>query len=732
MRGFTIRLLLMMSVISGIATASRDSVHAESVDIGSRRELFVDETLTERTEGGVTYRLHHPTAREVAITFEKPWEGNSSGYATVFQDGSIYRMYYRGHRYLIDPPPLRQAQSEVVCYAESRDGIQWTKPNLELFDWPPTANNSGPKDNNIIWRGGPETHNFAPFKDTNPACSPEERYKAVGGTTASNGLLTFRSADGIHWSPLSSGPVVTTGAFDSHNTVFWDESRQRYSMYVRYFSEADFKGLRSIGMSHSTDFRSWSEPVGITYPKESLPQQMYTNQISPYYRAPHILMGFPTRFVSRPLTEHAKRLEPVRTRALFAASIADSGAYTGAEVTDGLFMTSRDGLMFRRWDEAFLRPGREAEGRWIYGDNYQSYGLFETPSETPGCPNEISMHFNEGSWRDAEHRLRRYTIRLDGFVSLNAPLTGGAVTTKPLKFSGRYLTVNYATSAAGSLRVEIQTTDGQPVPGYSLSESDELFGDSVAQQVTWKDSADVSSLAGKEVRLRFVLHDGDIFSYQFSDQAAKTGELPRVLIIGDSISIGYTPFVEKALTGEAVVVHHPGNGSHTGRGLEMIENWLEETPWNVIHFNWGLHDLCYRHPNPTTTDNRDKVNGRLQTSLEQYERNLDQLVTRLKKTGAALIWANTTRVPEGEPGRFAGDELRYNAVAEKVMKQHGIPINDLHAASLTFGPELFKNAGDVHYTPAGYEELGRTVAESVRKALRLSSDASAQNSSNTE
>ena len=91
---------------------------------------------------------------------------------------------------------------------------------------------------------------------------------------------------------------------------------------------------------------------------------------------------------------------------------------------------------------------------------------------------------------------------------------------------------------------------------------------------------------------------------------------------------------------------------------------------------------------------------------------------RLEKTGAALIWASTTRVPEGEPGRIAGDELRYNAVAEKIMKQHGIPINDLHAASLTFGPELFKNAGDVHYTPAGSEGLGTLVAEAIRKAIR--------------
>jgi hypothetical protein len=168
-------LVLGTSVVNG----------AEPVSLGSRRELFVDTALTERLEGRIALTLHHPTPREIALKFDQPWEGNASGYPTVIQDGELYRMYYRGHRYIIDPPPLRQAQPEVVCYAESRDGIHWTKPNLGLRDWP------GSPANNIIWRDGYETHNFAPFKDSNPNCRPDERFKAVGGTIASKGLLTF-------------------------------------------------------------------------------------------------------------------------------------------------------------------------------------------------------------------------------------------------------------------------------------------------------------------------------------------------------------------------------------------------------------------------------------------------------------------------------------------------------------------------------------------------------------
>ncbi len=502
------RLVLLALVIAPLLAPLASAQAEKPIDIGSRRELFVDRYLIDKLSGKAEQRLHSPTSREIALTFDQPWEGNASGYPTVIRDGKLYRMWYRGHHYLLDDKPLRQAQSECVCYAESRDGIVWTKPKLGLWAW------NGSKENNIVWMGDAAAHNFAPFKDTNPNCKPDEKYKAIGGTVTSKGLLAFRSADGIHWSKLSDVPIITKGAFDSHNTVFWDADRKHYAMYVRYFSAGEFKGLRSIGMSHSTDFKTWSDPVGLTYPN-SLPQQMYTNQIAPYHRAPHLLLGFPTRFVDRPLTDHAKRLEPVETRAKFVASVKGSGAYSGAEMTDGLFMASRDGVTFRRWDEAFLRPGLQAEGRWIYGDNYQSYGLFETQSATLGAPGEISMHFNEGSWRDGAHRLRRYTIRLDGFVSIQSPLSGGALVTKPLTFTGSNLRINYSTSGAGSVRVELQDATGQPLTGYSLADSDELYGDSPDQGVSWKGQSDVSQFARKVIRLRVELRDADLFAIQF-------------------------------------------------------------------------------------------------------------------------------------------------------------------------------------------------------------------------
>lgn len=193
--------------------------------------------------------------------------------------------------------------------------------------------------------------------------------------------------------------------------------------------------------------------------------------------------------------------------------------------------------------------------------------------------------------------------------------------------------------------------------------------------------------------------------------------LLNVLIIGDSISIGYTPYVKKFLYNEVVVEHNEGNAQHTGTGLEKLDLWIGETKWDLIHFNWGLWDLCYRHPESKVYGNRDKINGEITTTLDQYEKNLDQLVIRLKKTGAKLIWAHTTVVPENEAGRFVGDDQKYNDVAAKIMKRQGVPINDLYALTKRFSSDLFIRPGDVHYTEEGYKKIAQQVAHKIQEIL---------------
>ncbi|MCK5704063.1 MAG: hypothetical protein KAI29_23075, partial [Cyclobacteriaceae bacterium] len=187
----------------------------------------------------------------------------------------------------------------------------------------------------------------------------------------------------------------------------------------------------------------------------------------------------------------------------------------GTALTEGLLMASRDGETFKRWNEAFLRPGIERGGTWNYGQQYIAWSVVETKSALEGAPNEISLYAVENYWTGTSSDLRRYTLRIDGFVSVNAPMSGGELITKPLTFTGSKLFLNFSSSAAGGIQVEIQDKNGKPLPGFTLEDSPPLFGDSIERIVTWKNGRDLSSLEGKTIRLRFLIKDADLFSFKF-------------------------------------------------------------------------------------------------------------------------------------------------------------------------------------------------------------------------
>ena len=473
----------------------------DAVNIGSRLELFTDGALIEQFTGAARLELHHPTPQEVALVMDKPWEGNALNYVTVFQDGDIYRMYYRGENCLYTPTSYEDTHPVVTCYAESRDGIHWKKPALGICEY------QGSKENNIVLQGE-GTSDFAPFKDTNPASKPEARYKALGYNSKPAGLLAFQSPDGLHWSQMGRDPVITKGAFDSENVGFWDGARGEYREYHR-----DFREGRDIRTGQSQDFLHWTEPVYLEYSPNRV-SQLYTNQVIPYYRAPHILLGFPTRYTDRGWTSSAEALPRREYRHLRGTK----SPREGTAVTDDMFMSSRDGLHFSIWPESFLRPGLRTTDSWFYGDVYQNWGLVETASTIADAPREISVYVTESTMQDRPAYLRRYTLRVDGFVSLAAPLAGGEVLTRPLVFQGGRLLLNYSTSGAGSVRVEIQDAVGKALPGFALEDCAELYGDSLQQAVVWKNNPDLGKVAGQTVRLRFELRDADVYSMRFGEK----------------------------------------------------------------------------------------------------------------------------------------------------------------------------------------------------------------------
>ena len=496
------RACLVMSVLlAGASVAPGQDV----LDIGSRRELFVDDYVID-TLTGLELVLQQPARREVVMDYDQPWEGNTCLYHSIFRDGDIYRMYYRASG---------TARPPTVCYAESMDGIHWTRPMLGLVEvdgstqnnvvWPPTDQLKA--DKSIPGTSHFGANSFMVFKDGNPASLAAERYKGVTPmkTDGGRGMSLFVSPDGFHWS-LKQHRVITDGEYDALNQVYWDKVRQQY---VAFYRDAAYglpgggyrgaDGYRAIATAVSSDALNWSDGRLLEYgdaPKE----QLYDPAIVAYHRAPHLFVGFPLRYL------------PHRG--------APGSTHKWSEVSDVLFMTSRNGRHWRRWREAFLRPGPQIgqpeHYRWGGHCNNMAVGVIvETASDTPGAPNELSIYSTEGYYIGKSSQLRRYTLRLDGFVALHARADEGEMVTRPLRFEGSRLTLNFSTSAAGSVRVELQDAAGIPLDGFALADCPAIYGDEIDRVVAWKGTSDVSRLAGTPVRLRFVISDADVYALQF-------------------------------------------------------------------------------------------------------------------------------------------------------------------------------------------------------------------------
>ncbi len=504
------------------------------MNLQGQRQLAADRTWVAATSGDLRFQMHRPTPQERLEGLAGDGACDSYRYPTVFEDNGTYRLYYALVQ-RAEPGAPRHLPDRIV-YAESQDGIHWHHPRLGLYEV------EGCSATSIVWmeKEGAQfgVRGFSPFRDENPDAAPARRYKAVAQVGpvgakkfGGNGLAAMCSPDGIHWSMDSDTLIMSgspgLGGYDSQNLAFWDAVRGEYRLYWRVvYAEGPLGVFRDILTATSPDFRNWSPPERLRYPG-SEPEQLNTNNIRPYYRATHLVLGFTVRYVHLPwseaitaLPESERRQELIRH---FKSITHDkdptgaSGERIGTGLTDALFMLSRDGLHFHRWPGAFIRPGLRLRDNWFYGDNFPAWGMLPTPTGADG-QTELSFYITEGERQPGVmNRLRRHSLRVDGFVSATA-LDGGLWSVAfPWSHGGTpRLEINFAASAAGSVRVELQDETGWPLPGFEMENQIELLGDATARLAVWKGAPTLPPAEGRKVRLRFHLREAELYAFLMS------------------------------------------------------------------------------------------------------------------------------------------------------------------------------------------------------------------------
>jgi hypothetical protein len=499
------RVLCLARLVAVVLVSTAATLSAQPIEIGSRLELMVDRHLIDRLDG-TSLKLNPPRPAGVAIRYDNPWEQVPTGTATIIEEGGIHRLYYTAL-----PMDYKSESGESnLCYAESRDGVTWVKPRLGLVEF------RGSRDNNILMAGNTEDRysaNFAPFIDRRPGVPADERFKAVGGVWP-KGMFVLVSADGIRWRKWRPDPVFSAGAFDSQNVAFWSESERCYVLFFRVFSGTDhtkitkweMAGYRTIAKTTSPDLVTWSKPQRMSFGASPL-EELYENRTHPYPRAPHLYLAYPMRFVPGRRFLSDERLNELKVLPSYL-NIKGHSHDIPNEVSDTVLMTSRGGYRYdRTFMEALVRPGND-DANWVSRNGIAATGTVVTG------PTEMSIYVGQHYMQPTAY-LGRFALRLDGFASVSAPYAGGEMLTKPIVVGGKELMLNYATSAPGGIRVEVQEADGEPIPGFTLAESRLMVGDSVEQAVRWTLKTDLAGLVGRPVRLRFVMKDADLYALRF-------------------------------------------------------------------------------------------------------------------------------------------------------------------------------------------------------------------------
>ncbi len=481
-------------------------------NLGNDRMLCWDDFFIENSDN-VIIKMQKPVRKGPAFEAREGVDGGDNNYASIIKVEDKFRLYYRAWRWVMHSNGQLESHTPRYCLCESDDGITYKRKFLHKHSY------DGSTYNNIFTDISQD--NLSVCYDENPNCDPNEKFKAFGMLGANHelghGLGYWVSADGIDFT--FKGKLKLPGSFDSYNIALWDKETEQYFIYYRGEHRVDGKNgefdvvnkdlsiFREIRVATTKDFETFEIFGQLDYKGKGEDFQFYTNNILKYHRCKNMFIGLPTRYVDRVADLENFKDMPDFARREHKIKYTGRG---GTALTDCGIITSRDGFHFDRWDEAFLTAGIENHDNWWYGDRYSVYGIYETPSEKDGEPNELSFFVGE-DFMSQRGDFIRYTVRLDGFFSWNAGFNGGTVLTKPFIFSGSNLEVNFATSIYGALFATICDEDGNELEGYR---SNNLFGDSVDRPMHFQ--KDLKELEGKPIRLKFFLKDCDLYSFKFN------------------------------------------------------------------------------------------------------------------------------------------------------------------------------------------------------------------------
>ncbi len=472
--------VLVVIAVTGYLSGSNASPDGV-FDAGNRKQLFIDDMLIQRMHR-LELVVNRPTLTgDKCIVADKLWEAaevHPFG-VTVLQDDDVIRMYY---------PSFDASDHLWFCYAESKDGITWRKPELDIvpFDDVQKTNILGPTDD------VPESLRglffvTCVFKDTNPECPPDQRYKLINGDLPT---WVFASPDGLHFKPMFDKPSFR--AADTNNVAFFDDRIGRYVAYMRGFSRLPgYDVLRAVVRCEFDDLSDFGKETLVFAPdvqdQDSLDKtrfkemDFYNSSAIKYPYAANAYFMFPSAFHRFP-----------------------ENTFDG--IVDIQFATSRDGIKWTRLDRDPFIPLQEgqnglymASGIVRAGDKlYLYYGVY---------------HQTHAGGPDHRNYVSRAELRLDGFVSVDAGDRQGRLFTIPLAFSGKHLKLNVK---GEKVRVGLMDEDDQPIPGFALHDCDPISGDYIAKTVTWGGKSDLSALAGRTVKLVFSLENAKLYAFQFT------------------------------------------------------------------------------------------------------------------------------------------------------------------------------------------------------------------------